>query len=151
MTPHSSVANTRKPLLAKVVVGVAVTLYATACFLPATDIGSFDGGALSDGPVRVQPSLGWEHLVFGWLDFPGSLPAWSANFFLAAGLLALLRSQFQRAIALGALAALLGLMTTTSYKNEGRYIGFYLWELSHVTLALGGIMCWLLGPKQRGG
>jgi len=124
------------------VVAVAATLYLAACCLPATEIGSLNGW--SDGPAPQWPTFGWAHLAFGWLDFPHSLPAWSANFVLGAGMLCALRGGRGSASALGILAVFLGLTTLTSYKDEGRYIGFNLWVGSQMVFAGGTTAIWVL-------
>jgi hypothetical protein len=126
------------------VVAAATALYVAGCCLPATDIGSLDGGALSDYPSEHQPTIGWAHLAFGWFDFPRSLPAWSANFVLVAGMIYALRGRRGLAAALGILATVLGLTTLFSYKHDGRYIGFYFWQGSQVVFAAGAIVGWVL-------
>src|SRR5262245_37887240 len=85
MAPVSSTPKRGIVRFTVVLVAATAILYIVSCFLPATDIGSFDGGALNDGPYVHDPTPGLFHLVFGWLDFPRSLPPWSANFVLSAG------------------------------------------------------------------
>jgi len=121
----------RVQLYVGAVVIVAVALYTVSCFLPATDICNF-----SDGPSR--PSLGLEHLLLGWCDVKG-IPAWSANLVLWAGIVCLLRFHFRAAAVLGVMATLLGLTTLVSFKHDGRYVGYYLWQLSQIVFAVGAI------------
>jgi hypothetical protein len=122
------------------VVWLTVTLYAAACCLPATTIGDYSGGALSDVPVNPLPGLGWHHLVCGWLSGLQGLPAWSSNFVLWAGIVCLLERRLRKAAVLGVAAALLGLTTLTSFKHDHRYIGYYLWQSSELVFAAGSIL-----------
>jgi hypothetical protein len=122
---------------------ITALLYAAACILPATDIGSFGGGALSDGPVDRSPTFGWEHLLFGWMDYFRSLPPWTANFVMLAGAVQLQRARLGSATALGFLSVGLGLTTLTSYKHDTRYVGYYLWQSSQAALAIGSLAIWL--------
>src|SRR5689334_19077279 len=114
MTSDNSKPNRGVVLFTRGVVAVAATMYLSACGLPATDIGPCDMCALCDGPVNHQPMIGWAHLAFGWIDFPRSLPAWSANLVLGAGTICALRGARGSASILGVFASLLGLTTLTS-------------------------------------
>jgi hypothetical protein len=114
------------------VVLLTAVLYVGSCFLPATTIGS-----LGDGP-----DLGLLHLLFGWLSGLQGLPAWSANFVLWVAAGCLLGSHFRDAAVLGAMAALLGLTTLTSFKADGKYSGYYLWQSSLIVFAVGAVVAY---------
>jgi hypothetical protein len=122
------------------VLWLTVTLYVAACCLPATTIGDLSLGAVSDTPVKSSPDVGLVHLLLGWLSGLQGLPAWSSNFVLWAGIVCLLRRRLRRAAVLGVAAALLGLTTLTSFKHDGRYIGYYLWQSSELVFAAGSIL-----------
>ena len=44
----------------------------------------------------------------------------------------------------------LGLTTLTCFKNEGKYIGYYLWQTSQAVLALGSLHIWQRGRRVTG-
>ena len=116
------------------VVALTAVLDVTSCFLPATSIGSLGAG---DGP-----SLGLEHLLFGFLTGDQGLPAWSANFVLWVAVVCLLRSCFRAAAVLGIAAAVLGLTTLTAFKSDGKYSGYYLWQSSQIVFAVGAVVAY---------
>jgi hypothetical protein len=96
-------------------------VYALACALPVIHDG--------DGPLP-----GWACLLLCWRP-PLCLP-WSANLFLAAGLLCLGSGRYRTASWLGTAAALLGL-TTWAFVNKHVGIGYYFWQASPILLAIG--------------
>ena len=114
------------------VVILTAVLYVASCLLPATSI-----GAISE---ESRPDPGWVHLIFGWLSGLKGLPAWSANFVLWAAAWCLLRSRLRAAALLGLAAALLGLTTLVSFKSDGRYSGYYLWQASQIVFAVGAVV-----------
>jgi hypothetical protein len=128
-------------MLPSILVSASVLLYLAACCLPASDIGSLD---LREGVHETQPTYGIEHLAWGWVDIPSSLPSWGVNFVLWAGMICWLRGRYRIAAALGISAAMLGATTLVSYKLENYYIGFYMWEGSHIAFAAGAIAKLLL-------
>jgi hypothetical protein len=121
------------------VVLLTAVLYVVSCFLPATTIGS-----LGDGP-----DLGLMHLLFGWLSGLQGLPAWSANFVLWVAAGCLLCADFRAAAVLGVGAALLGLTTLTSFKYDGRYSGYYLWQSSLMVFAVGAVVAYSWSRRPR--
>jgi hypothetical protein len=103
-----------------------VGLYALGCALPVIHD--------RDGPLP-----GWACLLLCWRP-PLCLP-WSANLFLAAGLLCLGRGRYRMAAGLGTASALLGL-TTWAFVNRNVGIGYYLWQASPILLAVGAHGLW---------
>src|SRR5262249_11802126 len=87
-------------------------------------------------------------LAFGWVDFPHSLPPFSANFVLWIAGVYFVRRRFGTAAVLGVVATLLGLTTLTSYKNEGRHVGYFCWQSSQIVLAVGATMAWWIQRKD---
>jgi hypothetical protein len=127
------------PWYADVIILLTGALYVVSCFLPATCIGSFGNGR--------GPNPGWAHLAFGWMSGLRGLPAWSANFVLLGACWLLMRSEFRAAALLGILATLLGLTTLTSFKYDGRYAGYYLWQASQFVLAVGAGIAYCCSAK----
>jgi hypothetical protein len=103
---------------------LVLALYALACGLPVL-VGR-------DGPLR-----GWACMLLCWRP-PLCVP-WSANLFLAAGLLCLGRGRCRLASWLGTAAALLGL-TIWAFVDRHVGAGYFLWQGSLVLLAVGGRM-----------
>jgi hypothetical protein len=143
MATRDEVYDTDAEQFSRTVAAITAYLFAAACVLPATDIRSFDGGALSDSPSRHDPTLGFVHLLFGWMDLYRSLPPWGSNFVLWAGVVQLRRGRPGSAAILGILSFGLGLTTLTSYKSEAKYVGYYLWQASQVVFAGGSYITWL--------
>src|SRR5262245_15424348 len=95
----------------RLVIGLVGLLFLLACFLPCIDCGpevpSSDPGFPD---FTAGPHFGLEILLFGWSGGNNGVP-WSANVFLALGLLCLWNRQPATAGALGILASALGLTT----------------------------------------
>ena len=115
-------ARSSRPTDARLVVLLVLVFYALACCLPV-----IVGG---DGHLP-----GWACLLLCWRP-PLCLP-WSANLFLAAGLMCLGRGRCRLATWLGSVAALLGL-TTWAFVDRHVGAGYFLWQGSLVLLAVGG-------------
>ena len=58
----------------------------------------------------------------------------------------MLRCRFGAAALLASTATLLGLTTLVSFKTEGKYAGYYVWQASQVCLATSATCCWF---RQR--
>jgi hypothetical protein len=135
------------------VIGVVCLLFLSACLLPCIDCGpevpSSDPG-FPDFTAGCH--LGLAILLLGWGGANHGVP-WSANVFLALGLLCLFRRQPRAAAALGLLASCLGLTTWAlnwfSRPHEYRVLaGYYFWQAS--LLALSGGALWASRTPTRG-
>ena len=122
MAPASARTRAPRPADARLVALLVLGVYALACALPVV-VG------------REGPLPGWACLLLCWRP-PLCLP-WSANVFLAAGLLCLGRGRCRLACGLGSTAALLGL-TTWAFVDRHVEAGYFLWQGSLVLLAVGG-------------
>src|SRR2546421_13122978 len=85
-----------------------VALYAVACLAPAIYVD--DGKSTSDLDFKTGSPPGLMILLFGWSGGNNGIP-WSANVFLAIGLVALVAARFRAAFLIGSVAAILGLTT----------------------------------------
>jgi hypothetical protein len=106
---------------------VVLGFYGAALFTPA--VVDDDGN---------MPGLG--ALVLGWM-WDRSVYAWSANLFLLFGVLCLLSRRFGLASVIGYAAAALAL--TSWFINRRLLIGYYLWQVSLFSLALGAQWAYL--------
>jgi hypothetical protein len=112
---------------------VVVGLYLAACFLPCIDCGPVVDG-WGDGGTHNGLVL----LLLGGSGGNNGVP-WSANVFLALGLLCLWSGGPRAAAALGVLASLLGLTTWWVRRDNTFLVGYYAWQASQLVLA-GGSM-----------
>jgi hypothetical protein len=130
-------------------VGVVVLLYGVACLLPAIDCGpavpSGDPGNVFD--FESGGHLGLELLLFGWGGGNNGVP-WSANVALALGLLGLWAGRYRDALLAGAVATALGLTTSWVRGHNALLSGYYLWQGSHLALAVGA--GWALARRHGG-
>lgn len=139
MAFHPARHDLASSLYVGAVVVVTGGLYGASCCLPATSV--------MGGPAHAWGD-GFGHVLFGCLGGLRSLPAWSANFVLPIGIVLFLVHCFRAATVLGTLATLLALTTLTSFKHDALYVDYYLWQSSHVILALGAAGAWLwLEPR----
>ncbi|OWK38520.1 hypothetical protein FRUB_07640 [Fimbriiglobus ruber] len=88
---------------------------------------------------------GWQFglviLLGGWGGGNNGVP-WSANVFLVAGVYSLADGRYRLAVALGFVASALGLTTWWARPYDTIMIGYYVWQASLLTLALGAV--WVL-------
>jgi hypothetical protein len=124
------------------VAGITVLLavcYAAACMTPVVRLD--DGIPTSDLDFKNGSPIGLIVLLFGWTGGNNGIP-WSANVFLALGLFCLWIGQYRRALALGIIANVLGLMTWWVLRYYPLLIGYYLWQSSLLILLAGsGWVC----------
>ena|SRR5947209_10093590 len=130
--------------LERKVIGVVCLLFLLACFLPCIDCGpevpSSDPG-FPDFTAGCH--FGLAILLLGWDGGNNGVP-WSANVFLALGLLCLWVRQSRAAGVLGVMASGLGLTTwlLNSFPRAHNYhvlFGYYFWQASQLVLAAGGL------------
>jgi hypothetical protein len=128
------------------VIGLVCLLFLIACFLPCIDCGpevpSSDPGFPDFTAGR---HFGLTILLFGWQGANNGVP-WSANVFLALGLIVLWIRQPRVAVAFGLTASVLGLSTwlLNSFSRPHDYqvkVGYYFWQASQLTLTVGAL--WL--------
>jgi hypothetical protein len=119
-------------------------LFLSACFLPCIDCGQ---EAPSCDPGFPDFTTGWHLglmiLLLGWQGGNHSVP-WSANVFLALGLLCLWVQRSRAAVVLGVIASALGLTTwlLNSFSRPHDYhvlVGYYFWQASLFVLAGGAL------------
>jgi hypothetical protein len=127
---------------------VVVGLYLAACFTPAIYVD--DGIPKGDLDFNTMGSpFGLEILLFGWTGGNNGVP-WSANVFLALGLLALWAKQMHGALVLGSIASLLGLTTWWVWRGSQMLVGYYFWQTSLVLLAAGASWAvWLRSQSEK--
>jgi hypothetical protein len=146
MASDRSTPERRALPLAAIVVTVTAGLFVWACFLPALDCGTLEGGALTDGPAGPhQPPIvfhGWEVLKLAWFVIPFGSLAWLSNFVLAAGMVYALLGSQKRAATLGLTAALLCQFAWAGCASQTPCAGFYLWMGSLCFFAIGEIAIW---------
>jgi hypothetical protein len=109
-------------------------LYAVACFTPAIYVD--DGRSSSDLDFKIGSPVGLFILFYGWPGGNNGIP-WSANVFLALGLLVLCAKWFRAAFVLGSIATMLGLTTWWVWGYENLLVGYYLWQASLAVFAVG--------------
>jgi hypothetical protein len=136
-------ANDRKAQERRVICCVYL-LFLLACFLPCIDCGpevpSSDPGFPDFTAGR---HLGLTILLFGWGGGNHGVP-WSANVFLALGLLCLWVRRPRAGALLGLIASSLGLTTwlLNLFSRPNDYhvmVGYYFWQASMLVLAAGGL------------
>ena len=74
---------------------------------------------------------------------------WSANLFLIPGLVCLVLKRFEAAAICGYAAAMLA--AASWFINRQRLIGYYLWQLSFVVLAVGSHHAFWVGRQTNKG
>ncbi len=121
----------------------ALTLYVVSCATPAMDEpekSSMRG--FSDGPWTPPPAFaGWQLLLLGCF-FPMGTFAWWANIAFYLGVICFYCRRYQSAFALGVVGLLLGAATWIECRYEQKYVGYYLWQASHLTLAAESLWVW---------
>jgi hypothetical protein len=135
--PTSHVSRRQLAVIALTV----AALYVAACTSPALYLD--ESIPRDDIPFDTGTWLGWKCLLHGYWFFP----PWAANFLLLVGLRALLSRGFMFARACGIGAFLLGLMMWMVLNDTQLLIGYYLWQASHITLAVGA--AWLLARSRK--
>ena len=137
------------------VIALVCLLFLLACFLPCIDCGA---GVASSDPgfpdFTAGCHLGLELLLFGWGGGNNGVP-WSANVFLALGLVCLWVGQPGTAGVLGVIAAGLGLTTwlLNSFSRPHDYqvmVGYYFWQASQLVFAAGGLWASRRGVQEPG-
>jgi hypothetical protein len=119
-------------------------LFLLACFLPCIDCRSEVPSSDPGFPdFTAGRHLGLMILLLGWGGGNQGVP-WSANVFLALGLLFLGSRQPRPAAALGVIASGLGLTTwaLNSFSRPHEYrmlVGYYFWQASLLVLAAGAL------------
>jgi hypothetical protein len=125
--------------VARTTARAVLLLYLAACLTPAIDCGP---SVPSSDPGFPDFDAGWhwglEILLFGWAGGNNGVP-WSANVFLAIGLIGLRARWFRVAAASGSIAIVLGLSTWWVYRYSHCHllVGYYLWQGSLTALCLG--------------
>jgi hypothetical protein len=126
------------------VIGLVCLLFLLACWLPCIDCGpevpSSDPGFPD---FTAGWHFGWVILLVGWNGGNHGVP-WSANVFLALGLLCLWLRQPRAAALLGTVASVLGLTTwaLNSFSRPHDYhmlVGYYFWQASLLVSAAGAL------------
>jgi hypothetical protein len=134
----------------RTVISWACLLFLLACFLPCIDC----------GPEMPSSDPGWADftagshfglMLFGWSGGNHGVP-WSANVFVALGLLCLQLRRYRAAGVLGIVASSLGLTTWSLnwFSRPHDYhvmVGYYCWEASQLMLAVGAL--WAGGVVLR--
>jgi hypothetical protein len=127
-------------------VGLTVLLlFLLACWLPCVDCGPAIAFDTFDFESGTHP--GWYILLFGWIGGNNGVP-WSANVFLAFGVVFLLFRQLRTALILGMIASVLGLSTWWVRRYDTLVVGYYLWQESQFVLVFGAI--WALRAARYG-
>jgi hypothetical protein len=125
------------PLRFLLVYGI-VLLYLLACCLPCVD----GGPAVAESwDFEAGWNYGWVILLVGWEGGNNGVP-WSANVFLAGGLLCLWKRRFRTALCLGIVASALGLTTWWVRRYDRLMIGYYVWQTSLLSLALDAALAY---------
>jgi len=128
----------------RTVIGWVCLLFLLACFLPCIDCGP---EVPSSDPGFPDFTAGWHLglliLLFGWSGGNHGVP-WSANVFLALGLLCLWFRRYRTAGVLGIVASGLGLTTWSLnwFSRPHDYhvmVGYYCWQASQLVLAVGAL------------
>jgi hypothetical protein len=121
---------------------VVAILYIVACFKPAVHTQG------SGSWFASRDYFGYEALLFGWMS---PIP-WSANLFLVAGWIAMVRNRLKGAVSLGLLAVLASLSTVLLGGLAGVRSGYYFWQASILTFASGILyLHWTSQGKRFGG
>jgi hypothetical protein len=81
---------------------------------------------------------GLEILLLGWGGGNNGVP-WSANVFLAFGLVCLWGQWLRAAVVFGAIASVLGLTTWWVCRYDTLMVGYYVWQASQLVLVGGTI------------
>jgi hypothetical protein len=118
-------------------VPVAVSLlYLLACILPCVNCGpEFYGSDPGFPDFEGGWHFGLTILLFGWDR--GNFWPWSANVFLALGLICLWRKRLRTASWLGVLGSALGLTAWWVRRHNTLMIGYYVWQASLLVLTVG--------------
>jgi hypothetical protein len=137
------------------VVGLTCLLFLAACFLPCVDTGT--RGPTGD-PSFPDPSEGRQFglviLLFGWGGGNHGVP-WSANVFLALGVVCILSGHSRTAAGFGVVASVLGL-TTWLINSFSRpfsvhpLVGYYFWQASQFVFAGGALWASRKHPGAAG-
>lgn len=123
-------------------------LYLLACFLPCVDCGpGFEGSDPGFPDIEAGWHFGLLILLFGW-DRSNIWP-WSANVFLALGLVCLWRNRLRSAFWLGILASGLGLTAWWVRRYDTLMTGYYLWQASLLALAIGAAFAIRRSARKR--
>jgi hypothetical protein len=126
------------------VIGWVCLVFLLACLLPCIDCGP---EVPSSDPGWPDFTAGWHFglaiLLLGWEGGNHGVP-WSANVFLALGLLCLWLRQPRAAGVLGLIASALGLSTWalnwfSRPHNYHMMVGYYFWQASQLVLAAGAL------------
>jgi hypothetical protein len=127
----------------------ALSLYVASCATFAMDEpekSSMRG--FSDGPwYPPAREMGWQLLLMG-LFFPICTLAWWGNIAFFLSVVCFCRRRYQWAFALGVVALCLGAATWIECRHEQKYVGYYLWQASHLSVALGSLWAWRSVRKQ---
>jgi hypothetical protein len=123
----------------------ALSLYVVSCATPAMDEpekssmrGMWDNPATWTPP---PPFEGWRLLGLGFLC-PTGTTAWWANVAFFLGVVCFSCRRYPSGFALGLIALILGATTWIECRYEHKYVGYYLWQASHLSLALGSLWAW---------
>lgn len=121
----------------------SLTLYFMACWLPAIYV---DDGVSSSSDLGFKDGspIGLLILLFGYSGGNNGIP-WSANVFLAVGIICLLNRSIRLAAVWSSVASLLGLTTWWVWGYKSLLIGYYLWQASLIVFAVGA--CWTVFGK----
>jgi hypothetical protein len=121
------------------VIGLTCLLFLLACLLPCIDC----------GPEVPSSDPGWPDFESGWhfgltilllgSDGGNNGVPWSANVFLALGLICLVYPKPRAAAVCGVIASVLGLTTWWVRRDDVLLVGFYAWQASLFALAGGAI------------
>ncbi len=119
----------------RLVCGIAI-FFLLACCLPC-----LDGGPAAPDSWDFEAGLiyGWVILLVGWEGGNNGVP-WSANVFLFGGLFCLWKGWYRTALCLGIVASVLGLTTWWVRRYDRLTIGYYVWQMSLLSLALGSAL-----------
>ena len=129
-----------------VAVGVCL-LYLLACCLPCVDCGPAVESSDPGFPdFEAGWNYGWQILLLGWGGGNNGVP-WSANVFLAFGMVCLWCNWLRATFWLGIVASALGLTTWWVRRYDTLMIGYYVWQASSLLLAGGAAFA--LGKSAR--
>ena len=130
---HSSASTPRAP--GSDVIAIAISLFFLACLAPAIDCNPYSEPV--DGwDFETGWHLGLNLLLLGHYGGNNGIP-WSANIFFIPALACLRFRMFRFAVLFGCLASILGLLTWWVRRYDTLLPGYYLWQLSLFTLAVG--------------
>ncbi len=126
----------------RIVIGLVGILFVWACLLPCVDCGPEVLTSDPGGPdLEAGRHFGLTILLLGWGGGNHGVP-WSANVFLALGLLCLAFRRHRAAGVRGIVASCLGLTTwaLNGFSRPCGYdpmVGYYFWQASLLVLAVG--------------